>query len=140
MPKFLIPNRIVALALALALDVLKRVNRAQVICTCQFDARDTNTLLIMLKRNETQQNYVELNSSLKIILIQRNLLAILQQKDNQAFLEQFHLTLFKKCKQFILLIKTRIRIRIHLVLTNLRKDSPKTYSYSNFSIFLSSTS
>jgi hypothetical protein len=40
MPKFLIPNRIVALALALALDVLKRVNRAQVICTFQFDARE----------------------------------------------------------------------------------------------------
>jgi hypothetical protein len=75
MPKFLIPNRIVALALAL--DVLKRVNRAQVICTFQFDARDTNTLLIMLKRNETQQNYVELNSSLKILFFQRNILAIL---------------------------------------------------------------
>jgi hypothetical protein len=46
MPKFLIPNRIVALALALALalDVLKRVNRAQVICTFQFDARDSTKL------------------------------------------------------------------------------------------------
>ena len=75
MPKFLSPNRMVALALSL--DVLKRVNKAQVLCTCQFDARDTNTLLIMLKRNETRQNYVELNSSLKIIFSQRNILAIL---------------------------------------------------------------
>ena len=73
MPNFLIPNRIVALAL----DVLNRVNRAQVICTFQFDARDTNTLLILLKRNESQQNYVELNSSLKIIFFQRNILPIL---------------------------------------------------------------
>ena len=71
MPKVLIPNRIVALAL----DVLKRVNRAQVICTFQFDARDTNTLLIIFKRNETRQNYVELNLSLKIIFSQRNILA-----------------------------------------------------------------
>ena len=37
--KGLIPNRIVALALALALDVLNRVNRAQVLYKCEFDSR-----------------------------------------------------------------------------------------------------